>query len=243
MIESVLSCIKNVPLFAGLSEGDQRALAQAAYRRTFRKGDIVVREGGEGGTLYATLSGRFKVIVLRMDGRAIIRNFLGPGDIFGEISFLDGQPRSATVETCEDGDVLAIPNGPFLQLLRVSSDALDVVLKHLGSRLRTFSEECEYLTVAGTRARLARFVLTLIPEGTTGRMITLRLAVTQEEMASLIGTSRETVNRIFGEWEDDKLISRRGAELKIYDVPELQAIAEEDDCKRKRKAARTGSAN
>lgn len=126
-----------IPLFSAVPPHRLRAMFQLARRERFRAGDLVIREGEIGSTLYVIRSGRMHVLRETDEGNAVILATLGPGEFFGELALFDRQPRSATVVAAEDTDTLSLGRVEILDIIRRYPEVALALLTSIGSRLRT----------------------------------------------------------------------------------------------------------
>ena len=189
--------IARVPLFAGLSEEQALRLEEVAQRRTFRRGEVIFHKGDAGSTLYMIVQGQVKIVLPSDSGEEALLAVLDAGDFFGELSLIDEQPRSATVVATAPTETLVLHREEFLKFLVASPGMAVDMLRILAQRLREadeFIEDAIFLDVPG---RLAKKILELAetygretPEGT---VIGLRL--TQQELATMVGATRESVNK------------------------------------------------
>src|SRR5689334_2325239 len=131
-----VALLHRVPVFEALGEEDLARVAEVVVRRALHPGEVVFREGDQSDTCYIVRTGRARAIREHPDGRSITLANFGPGDIFGELAMFDDERRSATVETLEDTEVIAILGGDMRRLLRQHSDIAVKLLAALGRRLR-----------------------------------------------------------------------------------------------------------
>lgn len=191
------SCLDKVELFAGLTPEQLDRLAQAALPRHFMPGSVIVNEGDDGHGLYVIQSGSLKVFLLDESGRELTLSLLWPGEYFGELALIDDAPRSASVMTRERTELLHIPRAAFNNLLDAHPACARIVMKNLVARIRTLTDSVRGLALNDVFGRLSRLFESLAVERDGRRVIERRL--TQQEIANLVGSSREMVNRILRE--------------------------------------------
>jgi CRP/FNR family cyclic AMP-dependent transcriptional regulator len=138
--EETIALLRRVPVFSTLSGEELERVARVAVPRRFAAGEVVFKEGDEGRTCYIVRSGRARAIREHADGRAITLAHFEPGDIFGEMAMLDGERRSATVETTEGTEAIAILSADMHRLLREYPDISVKLIAALGQRLRDTNE-------------------------------------------------------------------------------------------------------
>jgi CRP-like cAMP-binding protein len=194
--EANLGLLQRVPLFSKLSRGDLEQISRVAVARNYPRGVRVFHEGDTSDACYIVRSGDLRVTREHPDGRAIALATLGPGDIFGELAMLDGEARSASVETLSECELLALPAGDVRRMLQSSSEITVKLVVALTRRLREANERIARQSVQTVPSRVAGVLSQLIAEETPleGRNgITIRM--TQADLAQLAGTSRESVSR------------------------------------------------
>ncbi len=218
--------LKKVPLFSEFSDEDLAAIAALMQGRRYAKHAVLVYEGDPGDSLYIVVKGNVAVTRVSNEGKESILSILKEGDFFGEMGVLDASPRSATIKALGDVEVALLARKDFVELLgRSPQMALRMVLT-LSARLRATNQAMQAASYQDIRTRLASLLLNLAKnfgeraEG--GTRLTLRL--TNQEMANMIGTTRETVNRMLNRFWDEKLIDMRTANIVITDPDKLQAI-------------------
>ena len=190
--------LRNVPLFAGLPEGALAALAARLRRRTLPAGTPVVYKGDPSGSLYLIDSGRVKVHQATASGSEVILNILGPGDFFGEMSLLDGQPRSADISTLEPSALLLLEGDALRDLLTDQPAAAWTLLQILSRRVRDANMQAEMMMTRDVPGRVAACLLRLAEtQGTAlpGGSLRVNVSLTQSDIAALIGATRERVSR------------------------------------------------
>ena len=212
----VLDSLRAVPLFSQVSEADLDNVAALLIERRYPKNSIVVEEGLTGDYMYVIRSGRVKVTKASDDGREKIMDFLESGAFFGEMALLDNAPRSASVRTLEPSVLAALSRRDFISLLRSSPDLALSLIQELTRRLRDTDEQATSVSfqrvqdrAKGLFARMAR-----ADDEIADRRITP--ALTHQQIADMIGTSRETVTRAVKELKQSGWLEQRG---KRYLVP------------------------
>lgn len=185
--------LKTVSLFAGLQEDDLRALENKSVIRTFRKHTIIVNEGDLTDSLYVILSGRVKVYLSDKSGKELILDIKGPGEYFGEM-VLDEGPRSASVMTLEPAQFAIIAKNDFKAFLLKHPEIALHIIQNLIKLARGLNENVRSLAMLDTYGRVARMLLDLATE--QGGKLIIPEKLTQKDMASRVGASREMINRI-----------------------------------------------
>jgi len=204
---------QKVALFSGIPAEDRLALARAATVRTYRRGDVIVRQGQPGESFFVIVKGRVAVTILSPDGREVVLNTLGEGDHFGEMALVDDAPRSASVVAQERSELALLSREVFVDLLRSNFVLTRALLATLSRRLRRANATIEGLAALDVKSRLARYFRELA--ATRGKKAGGGWAVvvrpSQREIADTIGSSRETVSRTMSQMAEQQLIVPKGA--------------------------------
>src|ERR671936_1674381 len=222
--EESLQLIARVPLFAELSRDELERIAQVAVPRSFPKGVRVFHEGDHSDACYVVRSGDLRVTREHSDGRAIALATLGPGDIFGELAMLDGEARSASVETLTDAELLALPAADVRRLLADHPGISVKLIAALTRRLRETNERVARQSFQTVPSRVAGVLSQLIAEETAaeGRHgVTVRM--TQADLAQLAGTSRESVSRFLATLERAGVVQVGRGRVTVVEPRRLRA--------------------
>lgn len=211
-----ISLIENVPIFEGLKREDLEKIAAKANRQHFPKDSILVYEGQQPDSLYIIVSGKCKVYVSDEEGRELTLNNMTPGDFFGELAIIDGSPRSATVEAMEKTTVLQITGRDFQEFLATTPDALNNMLSELARRVRGVNEHIKDLALLDVYGRVARTLLRLAKD-VNGVLVTD--PITQQEIANMVGASREMVSRVLNNLRQDGYISISEKRITLISTP------------------------
>jgi CRP-like cAMP-binding protein len=211
-----LESLRVIPLFSDVGDEDLERVADHLIERRFPKHKTIVEEGLPGDYMYVIREGRVQVSKLSDDGREKILEFLDAGDFFGEMSLLDDAPRSATVRALSDTRILALSRADFLNVMRRSPDVAMAVVQELTRRLRDTDEQASSLSFQRVKQRTQGLLQRLAKDdiGREGRRITPVL--THQQIADMIGTSRETVTRALKGLKQQGWLEQEG---KRYVVP------------------------
>jgi CRP/FNR family cyclic AMP-dependent transcriptional regulator len=198
--------LKRVALFSGLTDAQIERLAAGSVRRSYPKGRTIVAEGEPSQSLYILLSGRAKVQRSDTEGKEVILAVLGPGECFGEMSLIDDAPRSASVITIESCDFMSINKESFKTMMVSSPEISMRIMKGLVKRLREADKKIETLALLDVYGRVARVLLDFSEQVGMDRIVRSKLP--RQEIAKMIGASREMVSRVM-----------KGLEVEGYIVP------------------------
>lgn len=211
-----ISLLKNVPLFTGLSDDVLESIAVQGVVRNIPGNNILLQEGEQPDALYIVVTGKVKIYVGDEDGKELVLSILGPGDFFGEMALIDGAPRSATVMSVGESTVAKIGKQDFLKCLRETPDLAFNLLISFAHRMRCVNEHIKDLALFDVYGRVARTLLRLAkPKG--DRLVTD--AITQQEIANMVGASREMVSRVLNNLKNDGYISVADKQITICDPP------------------------
>jgi CRP/FNR family transcriptional regulator len=197
-----IELLRRVPLFSELSKDELSGIAEVAIPRSYPKGVRVFHEGDRSDACYIVRSGDLRVTREHPDGRAIALATLGPGDIFGELAMLDGEARSASVESLSECDLLALPAGDVRRLLAATPETTVKLVVALVRRLREANERISRQSFQTVPSRVAGVLSQLIAEEAPLEVregVTIQM--TQADLAQLAGTSRESVSRFLATLE------------------------------------------
>ncbi|HEX3549334.1 MAG TPA: Crp/Fnr family transcriptional regulator [Candidatus Elarobacter sp.] len=221
-----LPTLRRIPLFRDFTDEQLSQVLATVSDRRFGKHQFVVREGDPGDTFFIIAAGSVAVCRVTPDGRETILSVLKEGDFFGEMSMFDSSLRSASIKTLTDVELGAVRQADFLGLIDRNPQIGRLLVIELSERLRAANALIAATTSQDIRARLASLLLKLAEQfgeaADNGTRITLRL--TNQEMANMIGTTRETVNRTLNRFWDDRLVDMRTAYVIITEPEKLRAL-------------------
>lgn len=204
-----LEFLKKINLFYDLKEDELTEVAGIVMERKYRKGRIIFMEGEPGEAVFFLKSGRIKISKQDDEGREHILHYVNPGEVFAEVVLFDGGAYPATAEVLEDAEVGVIGCSAMDNLVIGNPGIALALLKVMAGRLRFAQQKIMELALKDTTRRLAGALLKLAEEhGMPGEGgVKICLSLTNQELANLVGTSRETVNRIMSELRRRKAIT------------------------------------
>ena len=207
--------LKTVPLLSSFSDQQIATLASCVQHRSYPRGSDIIRAGEETDSLYIILAGRVKVLIPDEEGHEVILSMMGPYEFFGEMGVLDDQPRSASVETLETCEVLRLSRGGFTSCLKDNIDLAMLIIRNLVRRLREADRKIESLALIDVYGRVARLIIELAEE-IDGKWVVQR-APPKQEIARMIGASREMVSRVVKDLHHKGLIRAEKRKIVILD--------------------------
>jgi CRP/FNR family cyclic AMP-dependent transcriptional regulator len=205
----VAEALASAPLFAGLAQPDIDQIASRMVRRRYGRSDVILSQGGAAGSMHVITRGVVKISIASDDGKEMILAILRKGDLFGEIAALDGGARSATVTATEPTETAALSRQDLLEFVRAHPEFALRLIATLAQRLRRVDERLEDAHFLDLDTRLAKVLADLsdeqgqrLPDGT------VRITLTQSELASMIGATRVSANRLLKTFEAAGLVRR-----------------------------------
>ncbi len=201
---SNLDLIRRVPLFSMLTNEQAQVIADGVVKRRFRRGELMVEQGRKSEALFILLSGRARVVTSDSRGREVILAVFEMGDYFGEMSLIDGEPHSATVRAEVQTDALVLGRNEFSACLPDPSSLAYAFLRGMVARLRNADRQIESLALLDVYGRVARALLDMAQEENGQR--TIRGKVSRQDLAKVVGASREMVSRVMKDLEERGLI-------------------------------------
>ena len=210
------------PIFRGLDRAIVDSLVPHALTRKVKRGKPLFRKGDEGTNLYVVCAGAVRVSASSEQGKDAVFNLFVPGEIFGEIAFLDGGPRTADAVMIEAGELMVIERRDFLPLLHRYPELALRLLEILCRRLRRTSQQLEDIVFLGLEPRLAKALLYLYDHSFSkpGQ----KIKVTQREISQLVGISRESANKQLRSWERRKWLKLEHRGLTILAPDALRKL-------------------
>lgn len=199
-----------------LTGAELRALSGQGTVKTFQKHTVIVSEGDETDSLYVVLSGRVRVFVADESGKEVVLGTQGAGEYFGEM-VLDGGPRSASVMTLEPSRFLVIPKNKMRDFLRSQPDFSIRLIEKLIHRSRSLTASVKNLALMDVYGRVARLLLELAQDD--GGKLVIREKLTQQDIASRIGASREMVSKILNDLATGGYLSIARKRITLHKTP------------------------
>ena len=208
--------LKAVPLFASFPEDQLRVLSTTVARKSVPRSTTIMAGGDATDSLYIVLSGRLKVMMSDMEGKEVILSILAPGEFFGEMGLIDEEPRSASVVTMEACELLSISKRDFNKCLGENFEMAMTVMRGLVRRLREADRKIGSLALLDVYGRVARLLLDMAENVNGERIVTKRLP--KQDIAKMIGASREMVSRVMKDLQMGGYIELRGSTIVLRDT-------------------------
>ena len=225
--DNVAAALQQTTIFGDLHDSALRQLAQVCLQRTYRRGQFLWYQGDPGDYLVVIVRGLVKVTVASPRGDEMLLVTLGPSEVVGELSVIDGGARSASVVALTPTTGIVIGRAPLIALMHRSPELLDVLLRSMGALVRRLTERATDLVFLDLAARVAKLLLREA-EGRSGEQRQgglVDLGLTQTELAQMVGASRPAVNRVLQSLAARGLISINGHEIIINNLTALRRRA------------------
>lgn len=218
--------IRDLPLLARLPDEDLRALASRGRVRRFNAGTTIFHEGDPGDAIYVVVDGRIRMSRLSGSGAEATLALIGAGDCTGELSLFDGRPRSATATTMQATRTFVVSRDDFVNWVRERPGASLALLETLSLRIRRTNEIVTDLVFLDLPHRLAKHLLSLAAgHADAANARRPRVQVTQAELASMLGVSRESVNKQLNQFARDGWITLSRGAVIVDDAEALRTFA------------------
>jgi CRP-like cAMP-binding protein len=201
-IKNEEEAVKKAPLFTALDDASAASLRASMTAVKLSRGQVLFKEGDEGDRLFVVVDGKLKLGTTSNDGRENLLSILGPGDMFGELSLFDPGPRTATATAVVDSKLLALAHDQVIGWLKEHPQVSSQLLGRLAQRLRKANDVLSDLVFADVPGRVAKAIIELGQRFGTQKPDGLHVnhELTQEELAQLVGASRETVNKALADF-------------------------------------------
>jgi CRP/FNR family transcriptional regulator, cyclic AMP receptor protein len=220
----IVDSLSTIPFFAGLDPDALGRVAAGTRSRRFRRGEVIFHVGDPGDALFIIVSGEVKISLPSEGGDEAILVRLARGDVFGELALLDGAPRSATATALTAVETVVLPRDKFRDLIANEPVVRDALLASLAAELRrltTHVEELHFLDITGRLAaclaRLATDGGIALPDGA----VQLKTSLTQGDLASMVGSTRQSVNKLLRQFTDDGYLRLERDSIVVTDLEGL----------------------
>lgn len=213
----MIEFLRKVPLFSGLSISQLESIASICTKRSFRAHTVLFQEKEPGSVFYIVYSGSVKIYTQAQSGEEKILSLIKQGESFGELSLIDGKPRSASAQTLEDSALTAITAQDFHQLLRNNFDICLIIMQELCNRLRDTNQHVFDLTFLDARTRVIKSLITLANKNgsRSGHLINIRMTLNYDEISQMAGVQKNTLMQVINDLQDKEIISFLGNEIQL----------------------------
>jgi CRP/FNR family cyclic AMP-dependent transcriptional regulator len=221
--DELIRSLRSAPIFADLSGKAISELARACHRKKFPKGNYLFMQADISDVVYVVRSGSIAIILISPDGRELLINEMRPGDCFGEVGVLTGQPRSTGAVARLNSEVIMIPGAAFIATIDSEPKMARRMLNTIAERLRASSDRESALVFLDAQARLGRVLLQLDQQFSEEGYVT----ISQAELAQRTGMTRQTVAKALGKWRRSGwLITGRGR-IVVLDHHKLEQLGQQ----------------
>lgn len=219
---SVRAAVSTIPLLSSLSSNDRERLANMPVYRSVRSGDAIFLAGDHITKFCIVLSGLFKLTKFSPDGRELILDILGPGEFVGEMALVGGE-QTVDVFAIRDSEIIAIPRHELVPLMHRNREFYDAIFEKICVRLHRLYARSAELLQTQLRERAAAAIISL-PEQLHGGGNSIELPIIQAFLSSYLGTSREAVNKLLRQWEEEGYIRVSRGKITIVDSAALERM-------------------
>ena len=225
----MLKIISQTTFFQGLRQDQLEKINAIAGLRQYLKGECIFFEGDVADGFYIVVTGRVKISKVSLEGREQILHIFGPGEPFGEAAVFCEQPFPANAEALIATQLLFLPRIEFVNLIRRHPSMALNMLAVLSQRLKAFTLQIENLSLKEVPGRLSSYLLLALKEQWSDQddQTVITLPISKGQLASLLGTTPETLSRILTKMSAEKLIKVQGSKIELLDQPKIQILAEE----------------
>jgi CRP-like cAMP-binding protein len=213
--------LKMNPMFSDLGEDALKKIAALCTRRTLDSGEVLFQKGDAGDALYGIRRGQIRIETGTEAGGRLTLNFLGSGDLFGEIALLDGQARTADAAAAEPTELYVLHRADFMAFLTREPSVAVHIIELLCHRIRTISERMEEAVLLPLHVRLARRLCALADDFGN------EVQISQEQLGIYVGAARESVNRQLQEWRKSGILELRRGRIFLKNMDKLTAAAQQ----------------
>jgi CRP-like cAMP-binding protein len=218
--------LKKIPILAELGPEVLARLSERIQLREVRRREVVYLPGDPGNSMFIVNGGRIKISKVTRDGKALTLNYVGPSEVFGETCLIEGGPREEMAEAMENSMITELERNDVEKLLQAHAPLGFQLTRILAQRRRELENKLETLVFRDVTSKLAELLLSLAEEygveDSRGTMVALK--ITHQELANLIGSTRETVSLTLSQFKRKRLICTEGRKVIISDAESLRAL-------------------
>lgn len=211
--------LKMNPMFAELGAEELQRISQLCHTQQLAAGEMLFQKGDSGDALFGVRRGQIRIETGASDGSRLTLNFLGPGDLFGEVAVLDGQARTADATAAEPSELFVLRREDFLAHLEREPHVAVKLIELLCQRIRWMSERMEESMLQPLPVRLARRLCALASDFGS------EVHISQEQLGIFVGAARESVNRQLQQWRRDGILDLQRGRVLLLNIGKLSAVA------------------
>lgn len=220
--------LQQVPLFSGMEAEDLATLARYLYQKTMHKGQILFQQGDTGDEFLIVTQGAVKVELVNPDGKELTLAILKPYQFLGELALLDDFPRSANAIALEEGQLLALNKRDFLHVVNQFPRMFSPIARQLTRRVRVLTDDIASMAFLDSFTRTARKLVSLAQDlcpQDSAHEVTIPQTLTHQELANLVGATRETVTKVLSDMKARHLITIKSHKITILNKHQFAEIA------------------
>jgi CRP/FNR family cyclic AMP-dependent transcriptional regulator len=224
--EQAATLLSTTAVFGGLTADQLLQVARSMRSRTYRKGQYVFNQGDPGDHLFVLAEGRAKLVFTSEEGEELVLATLGPPEVFGELALIDESLRSAAVQALEPTSVLTLDRASLIQLMASEPAVTDAVLRSIGQLVRRLIDHAGDMAFLDLHARVAKLLVRFVPKhADTDGPVELDLAMSQSDIAAMVGGTRQSVNQVLKKFEQRGFLTLDGRTIVVQDLGALRRRA------------------
>jgi CRP/FNR family cyclic AMP-dependent transcriptional regulator len=213
----IVEFLGKVPLFSSLNRSQLESISNICSKKSFRTNTILFHEKELGSVFYIVFSGSVKIYTTAASGEEKILSLFKAGDSFGELSLIDGKPRSASAQTLEDSTLFTLTANNFLELLKSNFDISLCIMQELCNRLRDTNQHVYDLTFLDARSRVIKSLIKLANKNgiRSGNVITIKMMLNYDEVSQLAGVQKPILMQVIRDFQEKQILTFQGSEMKL----------------------------
>ncbi|MDF2963724.1 MAG: Crp/Fnr family transcriptional regulator [Paenibacillus sp.] len=213
----MIDFLSKVPLFSNLNRDQLTSISNICTKKSFRAGTVLFHEKELGSVFYIVFNGSVKIYNTAASGEEKILSLFKSGDSFGELSLIDGKPRSASAQTLEDSVLIALDARHFLELLKANFDISLCIMQELCNRLRDTNQHVYDLTFLDARTRVIKSLIKLANKNgkRDGNVITIKMTLNYDEVSQMAGVQKPILMQVIRDFQEKEILTFQGPEMRL----------------------------
>lgn len=213
----MIDFLSKVPLFSNLNPAQLTSISNICTKKSFKAGTVLFREKDLGSVFYIVFNGSVKIFNTGSTGEEKILSLFKSGESFGELSLIDGKPRSASAQTMEDSVLIALDARHFLDLLKTNFDISLCIMRELCNRLRDTNQHVHDLTFLDARTRVIKSLITIANKNGTrnGNVITIKMMLNYDEVSQMAGVQKPILMQVIRDFQEREILAFQGPEMRL----------------------------